>query len=287
MGSNAVRFGILFAPAALAGRVGVADVQRVILRGRTAVGRRGPATHRQVAIGRLPATLLLGLLGCGAVAWQVSGPIDQSVGATGDPSAEAAFYAPAIRYLDSQDAAQTTRVEVPFTRSHWDATILGGRFLLARGWERQLDTRYDTLFYAPVLTALAYRAWLLENAVRYVALSSATPDFSSTQEVALIHTGLPFLRLSFSSTDWRIYDVVGARPLAAGPGRLRTVDPDGFSLTASAPGRFVVRLHYTPYWTVTAGVAAVSPTAGGWTQVDVRRPGEIAIAAELPFDLDL
>ncbi len=288
MGSNAVRFGILFAPAALAGRVGVADVQRVILRARTALGpRRAVAAQHHLGIGRVPAIGLLGLLGCAAVAWQVSGPIDQSVGATGDPSAEGAFYAPAIRYLEAHSASQTMRVEVPFTRSHWDATILGGRFLLARGWERQLDTRYDALFYAPILTARAYRAWLLGNGVRYVALSSAPPDFSSTHEVALIHAGLPFLRLAFSSTNWRIYDVLGARPLAAGPGRLRAVEPDRFSLTASAPGRFVVRLHYTRYWTVTTGVAAVSPTADGWTQVDVPRPGEIAITAELPGDLDL
>ncbi len=288
MGSNAVRFGVLFAPAALAGRVGVADVQRVLLGARTAIVRRRPGDHHR-GIARAPAALLLGLLGAATVVWQVSGPIDQSIGAARDPSARYAFYAPAIAYLQSQSRGQTMRVEVPFTRSHWDATILGRQFLLARGWERQLDTRYDALFYAPVLTPAAYQAWLLDNAVRYVALSNAPPDFSSTQEDALIRAGLPFLRLTFASPDgaWRIYRVIAARPLATGPGRLSTVDANGFSLTASEPGRFVVRLHYTRFWTVTAGLAKVSPTPDGWTQVDAGRAGPIAIAARLPGDLDL
>jgi len=287
MGSNAVRFGILFAPAALAGRVGVGDVQRVLLRARTAIGRRPNGEHPHVGIGRVPATLLLALIGSATVLWQVTGPIDQSVVAAGDPSAQYSFYAPAIGYLDGQSNGQTMRIEVAFTRSHWDATILGRQFLLARGWERQLDTRYDALFYAPVLTAAAYQAWLLDNAVRYVALSNAPPDFSSTQEDALIRAGLPFLRLAFKSPDWRIYQVVGAQPLIAGPGRLSAVDANGFSLTASQPGRFVVRLHYTRYWAVTSGLAKVSPTADGWTQVDAAQPGAIAIAAELPGGFDL
>ncbi|MEA2373268.1 MAG: hypothetical protein QOH12_3662 [Solirubrobacteraceae bacterium] len=289
MGSNAVRFGVLFAPPALAGRVRVADVQRVLSRARTFVERRRAAGRVDLGISRGFATVLLGLLVAATVLWQVDGPIDQSVGAAGDPSAKASFYAPAIGYLDRQNRGQPMRVEVAFTRSHWDATVVGRRFLLARGWERQLDTRYDALFYAPVLTARAYDSWLLDNAVRYVALSSAPPDFSSTQEDALIRAGLPFLRLAFATPDgdWRIYRVVGARPLATGPGRLSAVDANGFSLTASEAGPFVVRLHYTRFWTVTTGLAKVSPTPDGWTRVDAGRAGQIAIAARLPGDLDL
>jgi hypothetical protein len=48
--------------------------------------------------------------------------------------------------LESRSEGRPIRIEVPFTSSHWDATILGERFDLARGWERQLDTRYDDGF---------------------------------------------------------------------------------------------------------------------------------------------
>jgi hypothetical protein len=194
---------------------------------------------------------------------------------------------PAIRYLEDHGEPQAMRIEVPFTSSHWDATILGRRFLLARGWERQLDTRYDGLFYAPVLTASAYHAWLLDNAVRFVALSSAPPDFSSVQEDALIRGGLPFLHLVFETAQWRIYAVAAAVPLATGPGSLASVDTDGFTLHAVRPGTFTVRVHYTPYWTTTAGQASVSQAPGGWTRVVVSRPGSVTIDAELRSALHL
>ena len=35
------------------------------------------------------------------------------------------------------------RVEVPLTRSHWEAALLAPSVSLARGWEKQLETRYD------------------------------------------------------------------------------------------------------------------------------------------------
>ncbi|HEY5198295.1 MAG TPA: hypothetical protein VIJ51_14845 [Solirubrobacteraceae bacterium] len=284
MGSNAVRFGILFVPAVLAGRVGVADVQRAYVR----VSRvlRAGAVPTQV-LGRAPAAALLGLLTAAIVLWQVSGPIDQSVGAADDPAAHYAFYVPAIRFLESRSDGRAIRIEVPFTSDHWDATILGSRFLLARGWERQLDTRYDALFYAPVLTASAYEAWLLDNAVSYVALSTARPDFSSVQEDALIRGGLPFLRLVEQTANWQIYAVAAPRPLASGPGSLTAVAADGFTLQAQHAGSFTVRLHYTPYWTARTGAASFSQAPGGWTRVVVDAPGTVTVDAGLPTDIDL
>jgi hypothetical protein len=285
MGSNAVRFGVLFVPAALAGRIRVADVRRAFAR----AGRAGrhPRSANWAAVLRLAPATGLGLLGAAVVVWQVNGPIDQSVGAELDPSSHFAFYAPAIGFLQSRSHGRAMRIEVPFTSDHWDATILASDFLLARGWERQLDTRYDALFYAPLLTASAYKAWLVDNAVSYVALSTATPDFSSVQEDALIRAGLPFLRLVDQSTNWSIYEVLGAQPLAGGPGYLSSIDADGFTLHANGPGQFVVRVHYTPDWTTTAGVATIGPAAGGWTEVDVGQAGTVAIDAEFHDDFHL
>ncbi|HWH09814.1 MAG TPA: hypothetical protein VG165_01695, partial [Solirubrobacteraceae bacterium] len=277
IGSNAVRFGVLFVPAAVVGRVGIADVQRTY----HTAARALPGPAGRLALGRREAGCVLGLLTAAIVAWQVDGPIDQSVGAAADPAARYGFYVPAINYLESRAGGRPVRIEVPFTSDHWDATILAGRFLLARGWERQLDTRYDALFYAPTLSAGAYRAWLLDNAVSFVALSTGAPDFSSVQEYALIRRGLPYLRLVDESTDWRIYAVAGARPLAAGPGFLTAVGADNFRLRASHAGRFVVRLHYTPDWSITAGAASVGPAPGGWTAVDVTQPGTVTVDADL------
>jgi hypothetical protein len=286
MGSNAVRFGVLFAPAILAGCVGVADIQRALARvGRWwQLARRGDPA-RGSRIGRAGAVGLLALLSMALVLWQVAGPLEQSIGASLEPASRYSFYVPAIRYLEGHSGGAPMRIEVPFTKSHWDATILGERFDLARGWERQLDTRYDDLFYSGRLTASAYHAWLLETGVRYVALSDAPMDFSSRQEAALIRRGLPFLHEVFASTNWRIYAVLGAQPLASGPGELTGMDNDGFTLYATHPGTFLVRVRYTPYWQIASGLGSVRESPGGWTLLTTDRRGEISLDAEFSLSV--
>jgi hypothetical protein len=286
MGSNAVRFGVLFAPAILVGCVGVADIQRAFARfSRSWQLVRSHDPARASRIGRAGAVWLLALLSAALMLWQVAGPLEQSIGASLEPASRNSFYVPAIRYLESHSGGAPMRIEVPFTKSHWDATILGERFDLARGWERQLDTRYDDLFYSGRLTASAYHAWLLETGVRYVALSDAPMDFSSVQEAALIRGGLPFLHEVFTSAHWRIYAVLGAQPLASGPGVLTAIDGDGFTLHATHPGTFLVRVRYTPYWKITSGLGSVRESAGGWTLLTTDRRGEIVLDAEFSLPM--
>lgn len=280
MGSNAVRFGVLFAPAALAACVRGEDVHRVILS--AAPWRRAPLRFASAARGsvRTASSALLAAIVGALVIWQLTGPVAQSVGASEDPASHLSFYTPVIDFLDRNVAGGPMRVEVPFTKSHWDATILGSRFALARGWDRQLDTRYNALFYQGHFSAAAYREWLLENAVRFVALSDAPMDFSSVQEAALVRGGLPFLRPAFESAHWHVYEVIDARPLASGAGYLTRLNGDGFSLLARHAGPSLVRVRYTPYWSVTSGRATVTRTADGWTELDARAPGRIVVDAE-------
>ncbi len=281
VGSNVVRFGVLFAPAMLVGyaRAGGTQSSLAAILAPVRRGRRSRA-RRVLALGdRAAPALLLGVF-VAAVCWQLTGPLSQSIGAAVDPASRAAFYAPVVRYLESRTRGEPTRIEVPFTSSHWDAAILGARFILARGWERQVDTRFDSLFYDPQLTPAAYREWLQRNGVRFVALSDAPLDFSSIQEAELIRSGLPFLSPVFRSAHWSVYEVQGASPLAGGPGFLSALDGDGFSLHADRPGWFLVRVHYTPYWTVTSGDASVAASAEDWTAVYARTAGEIAVDAE-------
>jgi hypothetical protein len=281
MGSNAVRFGILFGPAALAGWAGLEDVQRALVRVRSLLHvRPGLGPGAGAGVRPRPAAWLLRLVGAALVLWQINGPLTASVSASLSPASSNPYYTPAIRYLESRSQGRPTRIEVPFTSSHWDAAILGSHFALARGWERQVDTRYDSLFYEASLTARAYHAWLLEEGVRFVVLSDSPLDFSSVQEAALIRSGLPFLKLDFRSAHWRIYEVRGAQPLAAPPARLISLNEDGFVLQAPHAGHFLVRVHYTPYWKVTAGVGSVAKSSNGWTVVGTKRSGEIAVDAE-------
>jgi hypothetical protein len=286
MGSNAVRLGVLFTPAILLGSVGGEDVRRAIARLAARLSSPGRLSSRtpRASPGALPhrvARLTLGALCLALVLWQLDGPVTQSLEASTDPSTHLSYYQPAIAYLDAHGDGEPLRIEVPFTQSHWDATILAQRFALARGWDRQLDIRYDRLFYSPNLTAAAYRAWLLQTGTRFVALCDAPPDFSSRQEAALIRHGLPYLHQVFASAHWRIYAVQSALALAQGPGRLTAIKPAGFTLLAAAPGTFLVRIHYTPYWRVASGRGSIGEAPGGWTRLHAERAGPIAVAAQL------
>src|SRR5439155_21434515 len=94
-------------------------------------------------------------------------PVRDAVVAAGDPSTRASYSAPLVAGLARRPAG---RVEVPFTRSHWEARYLAERFPLARGWERQLDRDRNALFYDGRLTAARLRRWLDAGAVRWIAL---------------------------------------------------------------------------------------------------------------------
>jgi hypothetical protein len=171
------------------------------------------------------------------------------------------------------------RVEVPFTRGHWEAAWLAPHVALARGWEKQLDERYDGTLLSRRLTSADYRRWLREEAVAYVALPDAPLDPSSALEGRLIEAGLPYLREALRTRHWRIYEVLGATPLVQGPGELTGMGHDWFSLRTRRGGRLLVRVRFTRYWTVLAGQACVRKAPGGWTEVSAQGAGDVRVAA--------
>jgi hypothetical protein len=127
------------------------------------------------------------------------------------------------------------------------------------------------------LPPATYEAWLQHNGVAYVALPDVPLDSSSVAERALIRRGVPYLQEVWAGGRWRIYRVLGARAVAEGPGRLVEMGPSSFVLRAYARGNFLVRVHYTPYWSVVHGAASVARAPGGLTQVSVERAGRVEI----------
>ncbi len=226
--------------------------------------------------GRPLAAVVLAVLGI--LTWTVWGPVRETTGVIGDPSTSAAYYTPLKRFLWAHGGS-LLRIEVPFTHSHWEAALLAPEFELARGWERQLDTKYDPIFFKSNLTPSAYRAWLDDNAVSYVALPDVRLDGSSDEEAALIRKGLPYLREVFKSLHWRVFTVLGSTPLVSAPAALTALGHSSFTMRFASAGRTLVRLHYTRYWTVARGDACVAATPGGWTAVSARKPGVVRVVA--------
>ncbi len=253
MGSNVERYGVL-----LAGPLLICAV--------AGTRRRGP-------------TLALPALAFALWAvWAGWGPVRETLAVAGSPATNGAYYAPVERFLDAH-APGPVRLEVPLTRTHWETAELAPRVSLARGWEKQLDERYNGVLLSPGLNAASYERWLRTQAVSYVALPAVQLDPSSAREGKLISAGLPYLRLVYSSRHWRIYAVRAPTPLVSGPGRVTALGHDSLSLQADAPGSLLVRVRYTSYWTVTSGAGCVQRGAGGWTRVDAARRGPLQLSA--------
>ncbi len=252
VGSNAARLGALFAAPLVAGVLW--------------------EYHRLALLLLAPALLY----------WQLETPLNDVSELVGDPSVSASYYAPLLGELEERAGGAPLRVEVPMTGTHWESVYLPahGSILLARGWERQLDTRYAALFYAPTLTAAAYRAWLYENAVAYVALPDVRLDFAGVAEGRLIARGLPYLREVWRSAHWRLYAVVGAPPPATPSAVLTSVGADSFTLTAPRAGTYTVHVRFTPYWALERGHGCVRSAPGGWTEVDARAGGLIRVGID-------
>jgi hypothetical protein len=186
------------------------------------------------------------------------------------------YYRPLLSFLGRQ-SGPPFRIEIPFTKFHWEAYAVAPRFPLARGWERQLDIEYNPLFYNGTLTAARYERWLHDRSVRFVAVADAPLDYSAVAERALIDRGLPYLHLVWRARHWRVYAVADPTPIAQGAATLQQLGPNWFSLRAARPGSTLVRVHFSPYWEITRGSGCVQP-AGSFTRVTLRREGPARVS---------
>ena len=194
-----------------------------------------------------------------------------------DPSRNVAYFQPLLGYLH-RHATPYGRVEVVPTKLHWEAAYVAPHVPLARGWERQLDTADNPLFYAQApLNAGEYSAWLLANGVRYVALPGVALDYAAKSEAALVRAGVPGLRPVWHDADWHVYAVTGSTGIVDGPARLVSIDGSHLVLRATGPGTIAVRERYSPGWRLTAGSGCVRPAADGWTAIDVAAAGTLAL----------
>ena len=213
--------------------------------------------------------------------WQVSPVIRDLEKVHAEPSVEASYYAPIQKFLTTKTSGDLARVEIVPTGNHWEAAIAPAVDIpIARGWERQLDRKLNPLFYDDVLSATEYRIWLDSLAVRYVALSNGDLDYAGEREAQLIRGGLSYLKPAFRSTDWTIYEVRHASPLAERPARLVDFTSDGFALYAPRAGTYVVRIRHSPYFALGNGVGCVEESPSGFTTVRMARAGRAEVVSD-------
>ncbi|HET9070627.1 MAG TPA: hypothetical protein VFN60_01840 [Acidimicrobiales bacterium] len=199
------------------------------------------------------------------------------------PSDHAAFYRPLGAELAVLTHRRPVRVEVVPTRDHAEsADVPSATVSLARGWERQLDVGRNPLFYRRgALTDHRYLRWLRHHGVAYVALPLAPLDYAGRGEAALLRAGVPGLAPVWSTPAWRLWRVTGSPGLTTGPARVAALGADRVVLDARGAGTVLVRVHWTPYFTLTAGRACLAPGPGGWTLLHTRGPDRVALGVSL------
>jgi hypothetical protein len=198
--------------------------------------------------------------------------------ASDDPATANSYYTPLLDFLSAQKGPPF-RIEIPFTSSHWESYAVATRFALARGWERQLDIKYNHLFYGGKLDAATYDAWLHSLAVRYVAVANTSLDYSARVEARLIDRGLPYLKLVMRSENWRVYAVADPTPIVSGAATLTVLGPNSVTIDAHRAGSALVRVRYSPYWSLGAGDGCVVQ-AGQFTGLRLRHPGEMKLTIQ-------
>jgi hypothetical protein len=207
-----------------------------------------------------------------ALSWNVT-PIAGSVAATaGDPSTNAAFWAPAIRYLH-KNLTPSYRVEAVDTAGHWAADYLPlAGIPLVRGWYRQSDFPQNALLYGR-LGPRAYMDWLRSLGVRYVVLPKAPPDYSSEAEADLVQSGRLPLQPVYFDPNLTIYEVPSARAIVTGaaPATVVAMRETSMSVWFAESGLYRIAVRYTTYWHATSG--CVSAGKDGMVRFTAARRG--------------
>jgi hypothetical protein len=250
MGSNVARLGVLAGGPLLALAAGAAG---------------GPArSRRAVLVGTAVAVLC----------WQLWAPVTEGLKAHDSQATTRAYFQPLTTELARLPPG---RVEVVPTSTRWESVYVAGHVALARGWETQLDRRYNGLFYNDSLRPQAYGRWLRHLGVAYVAVSDGPKERWGRLEARLLAQPPGFLRQVWHRGHWRLLAVSGTPPIVAG-GRLLALRPESVTVAATHAGPLAVRVRYTRFWDAGSGVC-ITRTPSGFTRLVVPAAGTYTLRA--------
>ncbi|WP_243719488.1 MFS transporter [Actinomadura sp. KC06] len=227
--------------------------------------------HGRVRIAVLSAAFIV------TASWQVIKPVDDLIHT--EPAARAAGNASGLIAELKAVGADDARIEVVPLRSHWESSGLSRHFVLARGWNRQVDAERHELFYEDgALTADSYRDWLHEWAVQYVVLPEQETDWSARDEAALVEGGQPYLTEIWRDEHWRLFRVLRSTPLVDRPASVGKLDAGQLVIDMPSSGSVLVRVSWSPWLRVSGGSACLA-RAGDFVRLTADRPGRYTIAA--------
>lgn len=243
----------------------------------------GLETVRRMSL-RVPTAAALALV----AVWSVQAGVVAAVDWVDDPSVRREYHTPLINEVArrNRDGQPVGRLEIPFTRNHWETFYVASEVPFARGWERNLDRERSPELYGE-LSDDGYRAWIDRNAVRWVAVPDVELDEGGEPEARLMERGLPWLDLVWSNANWRLYEVADYQPVVDPPGRFVEQSPD--TLTVEVPRRVAmeIRVEYSDGLEI-SGAACIARHAEGRIVAEFPAAGTyeltVGVDAILPGD---
>jgi hypothetical protein len=159
-------------------------------------------------------------------------------------------------------------------RRHWEALYFPqAGYPITRGWFRQADAIHNSLFYEGY-DATEYIAWLRGMGVAYVYLPEERLDWWSRHERGILIDS-PLFEEVARPEGWRVYRVPSPQPLLVdldgGAAHIEGFDHLGVRFVVDRPGRFLLKVTYTPYWQLDGG--GVREGDGRFTEIEVPAPG--------------
>jgi hypothetical protein len=182
-------------------------------------------------------------------------------------STKPAFFAPALGFAN-QHYDPNYRFHVVALDTHWEAYYFSiDGYAITRGWYRQADALHNQVLTGQ-FDAAQYVAWLKSMGVKYIFLPHAPLDWSGPKEASILASSAQFTEV-FTSPDWTIYRLRHPRPMAVSldgtrDARVVYMDHASLYLKIPAPGRYLIKVSYSPFWEVIGGVGTLSADPSGF-----------------------
>jgi hypothetical protein len=212
-----------------------------------------------------------------------------------NPTTDPTFWVGTQHYL-THHLSVNYRVEVVPTSAHWESYYLPDVGIpLARGWFRQDDYPLNASLYADALSPGRYAAWLRRLAIAYVVLPNATIDPFARSEATLVQHQASAIGLKrvFGDPHTTIFAVTNPTPLITSvsshaTASIETMTRSAITVQVSRAGSYLLRVRFTPYWTITPEACLAPSYANDVTRILVAHAGvyqlQFAPSAERIFD---
>lgn len=211
------------------------------------------------------------------------------------PISTVAYYDSLAAQLDQIPGLRNCRVEVVSHGAHAGYDGLLEHASLARGWETQEDLALNAPLDEDPLNATAYKVWLDNSAVCYVALPATAVQ--SFPEYTLVAKGRPrYLHEVWHDPRWRLFRVADSKPIVAAPSAVVGHTQSSLTIRVPCACSFGVRIRYSRYLNAAllppaggrtrstrpaAVLARITDDGTGWTVITTTRPGEYRITGSI------